>query len=226
MSTLIAEDLLLLLLDDRKGTLTGVAPIQTVLGGAVLAELALTEHVVVSEKTGVWKKAKVRPSGAPPPDDPVLREALEKVAEKERAADDLVDRLGKGLKDRLAERLAEAGILERREGKVLGLFPRTRWPEADATHERDVRRALTSALVQGLSPDARTATLIALLSAIDRPHKAVDHEGMPARAVKKRAKEIAKGDWAAKAVKDAIAASTTAVVTVTAAAGAVGSTGS
>jgi hypothetical protein len=217
MSTLIAEDLLLLLLDDRKGTLSGSPPIPAVLGGAVLAELALGEHVVVSEKTSVWKKAKVRPGPVSPPADPVLREALETVAAKERSADDLVNRLGKGLKDRLAERLVESGILEKHEGKVLGLFPRTRWPEVDAAHEQEVRRALTAVLVQGVSPDARTGTLVALLSAINRAHKAVDHEGLPAREVKKRAKEIAKGDWAAKAVKDAIDASTAAVVAVTAA---------
>ncbi len=196
--------------------------VQTVLGGAVLADLALREHVTVAEKTSVWKSAKVQASGSKsPPADPILREALSTVAEKERSASELVDRLGKGLKDRLADRLVERGILERRDAKVLGLFPRTTWPEADASHEQEVRRALTAVLVQGAEPDPRTGTLVALLSAIDRPHKAVDHDGMSAREVKKRAKEIAKGEWAAKAVKDAITASTASIVAVVAATGAV-----
>ncbi len=221
MDTLLAEDLLLLLLDADKGTWSSVAPIQTVLGGAVLADLALREYVTVGEKPSVWKSAKVHADASvSPPADPVLREALERIAEKERSADDLVDRLGKGLKERLADRLVERGMLERREAKVLGLFPRTTWPEADARHEQEVRRALTAVLVQGVEPDPRTGTLVALLSSIDRPHKAVDHEGMSSREVKKRAKEIAKGEWAAKAIKDAIAASTAAVVAVTAATGA------
>ena len=217
MDTLLAEDLLLLVLDPVKGSVGSTAPIQTLLGGAVLADLALGEHVTVTDKSGVWKKAKVHASATgSPPADPVLRDALERIAEKERSAEDLVDRLGKGLKERLGDRLVERGILERRDAKVLGLFARTRWPEANGSHERDLRGALTAVLVLGREPDARTGALIALLSAADRPHKAVDHDGISSREVKKRAKEIAKGDWAAKGVKDAITASTAAIVAVVA----------
>ena len=36
----------------------------------------------------------------------------------------------------------ERGIVERREQKVLGLFPRTLWPTVDSTHEEEVRRRL------------------------------------------------------------------------------------
>lgn len=226
MDTLLAEDLLLLLLDDVKGLPSSMAPIQTVLGGALLAELALREHVTVAEKTSVWKSAKVLPSTSlSPPADPVLRAALEQVSEKERSASDLVARLGKGLMDRLAERLLERGILERRDEKVLGLFPRTRWPAADLTHELELRRMLTSVLVQGAEPDPRLGTLIALLWSSNRVHQAVDHEGMPAREVKKRAKEVAQGEWAAKAVKDAIDASTAAVIAVVAATSAAAGSG-
>ena len=63
-----------------------------------------------------------------PPTDPVLAEALATVAEKDRTARTLVTRIGKGLDDRLAAGLAERRILERRDGKRLGLLPRTTWP--------------------------------------------------------------------------------------------------
>jgi hypothetical protein len=210
MRTLISEDLLLLLLDDENGKLTGTAYPQTVLGGAVLIELAATGAVEIEEKAGVWKAAKVA-AASPAPDDDVLRAAYDLVAEKPRTAQDLVDRLGKGLKDQLADRLVERGILERREDKVLGLFPRTRWPAADSTHEEEVRRSLTAALVQGVEPDERTGALVALLSSIDRAHKVVDHDGMSSRDVRERAKEISEGAWAAKAVRDAISAATAAI---------------
>jgi hypothetical protein len=215
METLIAEDLLLLLLDDAKGTMTTSSP-QTALGGAVLIELALTGAVEVEEKKGRWRSAKVQVTG-PPPTDELLRAAYDVVAAKERSAQDLVDRLGKGTKERLAERLVARGLLERREDKVLGLFPRTRWPAADSTHEEAVRRGLTGVLVQGLTPDERTGALVALLGAIDKAHKVVDHEGLPSKEVRKRAKEIGEGAWAAKAVRDAIAASTAAVTAAVAA---------
>jgi hypothetical protein len=218
--TLIAEDLLLLLLDDEKGTLTGSAHPQPALGGAVLAELALAGAVTVAEKKGPWRSAKVVATPGAEPEDDVLRAAYGVVAERPRGAQDLVGRLGKGLQERLAERLVARGVLERREHLVLGLVPRTRWPARDMAREEEVRRQLAAALVQGVQPDQRTAALVALLAALDRAHKVVDHEGLPRREVRRRAKEIAEGAWAAQAVRDAINASTAAVAAVAASAAA------
>ena len=151
---LIAEDLLLLLLDDEKGSLAASDKVDAALGGAVLAELALTGAVTVDERTSRWVAPKVRATEHAP-EDRVLIDAQATVAEKDRSAQDLVTKIGKGLKDDLADRLAERGILERRRDRVLGLLPRTRWPALDTTHEDAVRRALTDCLVQGL--DARRA---------------------------------------------------------------------
>ncbi len=102
MATLIAEDLLLLLLDDQKGAVVVTSYTATVLGGAVLIELAMIGAVDVEEKASVWRAAKVRARPAVVPDDEILRRAAEVVARKDRSAQDLVERLGKGLKDELA----------------------------------------------------------------------------------------------------------------------------
>ncbi|MFC4786903.1 GOLPH3/VPS74 family protein [Nocardioides sp. MAHUQ-72] len=220
MGTLIAEDLLLLLLDDEKGTLSASSYADTALGGALLTELALLGAVTVPEKTSVWRSARVLPVAAARVEDPLLAEALATVAEKQRPAQDLVVRLGKGLRGRLAARLVERGILERHDSRALGLFPRKRWPTRDAGPELRVRAALTAVLVQGARPDERTAALVALLAAIDRAHKVVDHPGVSSREVRRRAKEVAEGAWAAKAVRDAIQAAT-AAITAAIAAGAV-----
>lgn len=224
---LIAEDLLLLLLDDESGAPQS-SNLSTALGGAALVELALGRLVEVGEKGRRWSTAKVVvvPT-AQTPDDAVLAEALATVAAKERTAQDLVRRLGKGLTKTLVGRLVDQGILVRRDSRLLGIFPRKRWPAVDASHEEGVRRSLAAALVRGQEPDERTAALIALVAAVDRAHKVVDREGLSAREVKRRAKEIAEGDWAAKAVRDAVAAATAAVVVVIAAgAGAAGGSGS
>jgi hypothetical protein len=211
MATLIAEDLLLLLLDDESGKLTNATYLDAGLGGALLVELALGEHVEVVKGSGLWARAKVRPTGVAAPSDPVLAEALALIGEKERTAQDLVGRLGKKRREPLLQRLEAAGILERKDDRVLGLLPRHRWPSLDSTHEVDVRRQLGDALIRGASPQERTAALIAVLSGMDLAHKVVDLEGHPARSVKARAKGIADGDWAAKAVKDAISAAQAAV---------------
>lgn len=221
--TLIAEDLLLLLLDDESGSVTTGTDLTPVLGGAALIELALADAVAVEPKTSVWKSAKVKAETDAQLDDPLLRDALATVAAKERTAQDLVGRLGKGLKDDLLARLEQRGMLERQEDKVLGLFPRTRWPAADSSHEDDVRRQLAEVLLQGAEPDERTAGLVALLHAIGRAHKTINGQGISPGEVKKRARQISEGAWAAKAVKDAIDASTAAVVAASSA-GAVAAT--
>lgn len=222
--TLIAEDVLVLLLDDEKGTVPSSVSLQPLLGGALLIELALAEQVRVV-KNGPWRSAKVHLTDVPGPGDPVLAEAWRTVGAKPRTAQDLVNRLGRGRKAVLAERLAQRGILQRRDERRLGMFPRTRWPSADPRREEDVRRTLTAALVEGQEPDPRTAALVALLHAVGRAHKSVPHEGMSGSAVRARAKEISEGAWAAKAVKDAITAAQAAVIAASAASTAAATSG-
>jgi hypothetical protein len=218
MDTLLPEDLLLLLLDDTTGRLTHTGYLDTGIGGGLLVELALAGHVEVTKGSGLWASAKVRPVGGARPRDPLLGEALELVAAKERTATDLVGRLGRHRREQLLERLASRGVLRREQDRVLGLFPRDRWPAADIGHETDVRRRLADVLLRGVTPDERTAALVALLSAMDLAHRVLDREGLSSREVKRRAREVAEGDWAAKAVKDAIAAAQAAVAAATLAA--------
>jgi hypothetical protein len=216
MTTLIAEDLLLLLLDDDKGHLRHASYLDTAIGGALLVELALGGHVEAQEQEQRWglgPKALIRPTGSLP-GDPVLREAYRLVAEKERSAQDLVGRLGRKRRDPLLERLAERGLVRREQSKVLGLFPRTTWPEADGRHEAELRRGLAAVLLEDAAPDDRLAAVVALLSAMDLAHTVLDRQGRAARDVKASAKQVAEGDFSAKAVKDAIASAQAAMTAV------------
>lgn len=217
---LLAEDLLLLLLDDESGKLRGTGYLDAALGGALLAELALAERVEV-RKDGRWSAARVEVVGEPLPvgTDPELVAALTVAAEKPRRAQDLVGRLGKGRRDALVARLVDRGIVAEQRDRVWGLFPRTRWPAVDSSHERGVREGLDRALVHGLDPDPRTAVLVGLLAAVDEAHQVVRHDGVRAREVKRRAEELAAdGTWATAAVRDAVQAAqaaTMAAVTAT-----------
>ena len=93
---------------------------------------------------------------------------------------------------------------------MLGLFPRTRWPARDPSHEEAVRRALVVILVQGGHADARNAALIGLLLAVHRLHRTITHPDASARALRHRAKEVAQESWAAPTVRDAVAVATAA----------------
>ena len=156
-----------------------------------------------------------------PTDDPELDAALGKLAENEgRKVKDLLSeystkkrRLSHGVRERLLDRLAASGALVRTEGTILGFIPRTTWPAGDPAGEDDVRQRLRAALVDGTTPTERTVTLIALLQVTGLLTKVVSAENK--RALKAKAKELTSGDWAAKAVQDAIqeaAAATTAAI--------------
>ena len=53
---LIAEDLLLLLLDEESGKVAGSDTAEVALGGAVLAELAILGAVTVEERTSAGRR--------------------------------------------------------------------------------------------------------------------------------------------------------------------------
>ena len=223
---LLAEDLLLLLLDDEKGTTPSLwVDIRVPLGAAVLAELALDGAVEPEAPASRWRSTTIGSTGRSDGDE-VLAAALAIVAEKPRTAVDLAKRIGDGQKQRLADRLAAAGLVERQDDRVLGLFPRTRWPATSASHEAAVRDEIGRVLLQGAAPGPRVAALIGLLAALDRIPATLGVRGDEARAAKRRAKELSRQDWASKAVRDAVEAAVTAVVTTSVVSGTVATTSS
>ncbi|MDR8407903.1 GPP34 family phosphoprotein [Nonomuraea sp. 3-1Str] len=196
MTVTIAEELLLLAYSEDEGKqLVGSAQLDPALSGALLAELAVNGRIELSDKTVTVKDP--TPLG-----DEELDAALARIAAegKERKPVWWVQRLMAGKpRPRLLTRLAETGVLTEQRGKVLGIFPTTRWPEADGSVEANVRERVASAL-GGADPDPRTAVLIALLHAAK-----IDRKAFPG-ASKERVKEIAEGAWTADAVAKTIAA--------------------
>ena len=91
---LIVEDLLLLLLDDKTGTIAGEGTLMYTLGGAVLVELALGGHVEADEKPTLIHGERIDAVEGKPPTDPLLLAAYEKVAEKPRGVQTLLITIG------------------------------------------------------------------------------------------------------------------------------------
>ena len=226
---LIAEDLLLLVTDDGTGKLVASGSLVDIaLGGALLVELTLTERVDVAgpDERVAQDRLVVRDAGRT--GDEVLDEALATVTSKEgKKPQTVVSALGKGIRARLYERLAENGVLRAEGGHVLGIFPTHRWPTKDAGHEAAVRAALETALRIGAASDARTGALVALLSALKAVHEVVDPEavGLSRRELDTSAARIAEGDWAATAVRSAIDSMMAAIIAATTSAVVAGSRG-
>ncbi|MDI9897548.1 MULTISPECIES: GOLPH3/VPS74 family protein [Nocardiaceae] len=210
--TLIAEDLLLLLLDDESGKpLADSTKLPRVLAGALVVELAMSGSLRITGLDEQVKKDHVVVSGEPPTES-VLRRVFDLVATTSRPMkpQKVIEKSQKNLAKELAARLVSQGFVTEKQDKVLGLFPTTTWPARDTSREKVLRDALRSALVDGTTPEPHSAALISLISAVDLTHKVITDADK--KLLKKRAKEIAEGEWAGEAVRKAVSDVNTAVM--------------
>jgi golgi phosphoprotein 3 len=208
---LLAEELLLIALDDEKGTTSSCVSLDPGLAGALLLDL-LAEAALVEAGDTLDAGASADPS------HPLLADALTAIrAEDEpKKPKHWIDRLPKAvkpIKGRVADGLVARGVLDEQRHKTLGLFPSTRYPEADPAPERELRDRLDAVLLHGTEPDAHTAQLVALVHALGLVDALVPKDQRkPARA---RAKAVAESSAVGQAVKRAIDDIAAAVVMVT-----------
>jgi len=205
---LLAEDLLLLVTDDASGRLSAPADrVAAGLGGANLVELTLRNKVGLTGEQDPGRPGRIIVRDPSPPGEAILDAALETVTRYQGKRPSTVIRpLSRNLRRTLYERLAGSGVVRAEKSRILGVFPVRRWPAQDGSHEAEVRRLMTQALVQQVAPDTRTAALIALVHAIGCVDKIVDpgQHGLSKRELRARAKKIAEGNWASEAVRKAI----------------------
>lgn len=155
---LVAEDVMLLVLHQEIGPAAPAATVLHALGGALLVDLALLDRV------GTAGSAVVALGHGPLP-DVLLRSAQDIVARRPRPARSLVPELGAELWAPVTARLVERGRIRRERRRPLGLHPVTTRAVADARHEAALRAHLRTVIESGRLPDARTAAVLALLSA-------------------------------------------------------------
>ena len=215
---LLAEDLLLLVTDDATGRLSvSGEPVDAGLGGANLAELTLRGKVDVSGDQDPGRRGRIIVRDPSPPGDEVPDAALQTLVKRQgRKPSAVIRLLGKNLRPVLYQRLVASGVLRAGQGRALGIFPTRTWPAQDPSHEAEVRQLVTQALIHSAAPDERTAALIALLHALKCEHKVVDPRAcqLSRRQLRKRAAEIAQGNWTSEAVRKAIDEEIAAGVTV------------
>ncbi|MEO6880215.1 MAG: GPP34 family phosphoprotein [Mycobacteriaceae bacterium] len=192
----LAEQLTLVAVDDTSGAVRG-DNLDLGLSGALLVQLALAGRIDVVDSSVVVTDP--TPTGDPLPDEALARIG----ADKPRKPDYWVSHLQKGVRQQVLDRLVDAGVLERHDSKVLGLFPRHRYPERNAGPETAVRARLDDAVLHGQAPDETTSALVGLLHAVGL--RAAAFPGAERKPTEARMKLIAEGSWASKAVRDAVA---------------------
>lgn len=201
------EEIMLLSLKDKEGTLQSAGHYSYAIGGAVLAELLLEGRIRVDRP----KKNKkiVDPLDPRPLGDPLLDECLERIRTAKRRASlqTWVSRFAgtKKLKHRVAGQLCRRGVLRAEEDKVLLFFTRKIYPEVDPEPERRILQRMREAILgESRSVDPRTAVLIALAHGSGLLKVTFGKQLVKER--KERIERIVSGDLVGEATKAAIEA--------------------
>jgi hypothetical protein len=211
---------LLLLVDDVSGKLgVNTSSLDLALAGGVLLDLATLGRVDVAGPDEEVKEGRLVVRDGQPTGDDVLDDAMRRIGEmRAKKPEGVLPKLAKGLRQALLARLVGRGILRAEEGRVLGIFPTHRWPAVDSGHEREVRAGLQDVLVVGRTPIPREAALVSLLHAIGQVPKVLGDVGVPAKELRRRAKDVSEGGFADEAVRRAVAAVNAATTAAVAAA--------
>lgn len=203
---LVVEDTLLLITATSrpKGTYLGL-----IAAAGLLTDLALAGNVRVTERGESTRHDRVVlvPDAARPTDD-LLSQALVTLSAKEQwRGPALLEKLAKGLPDRVYQRLVRAELVTRVEHRVLGIFPAQRWEVIDSRRAEELLSRLDQVFTVGTTPDLRLACLGALLHAGRRLQPALDRAGkVDRRRPREIGKQLVKQHWPARALHKAIEA--------------------
>lgn len=167
MSITIAEEILLLLLDEEKGTLPPVPQLTLhfVLAGAVLMELAIENRIDCHIET-------LEIIEEEPLNDPILDKYLQRICSEPEhkevkfwinaIADD-----GAAIVDEGFKRLVERGILGMSEMRFLWVMKTRSYPTIDGSVEREVKLRVMNILYSDEIPDQRDVVIFCLMDACD-----------------------------------------------------------
>ena len=205
----MAEELLLLGLHDDKGTVLAAASLGLPYGlaGAMIIDLVQAGLVRID-----GKDLAASPRGSAR--DEILDEVLEAVrsSPKVRSLGHWVGHFGRSgkFKKKFLARLAGKGIVAHEEGRFLGIFPTSRYPQLDPRPEAAVRERLRAGILGVPAPGEREGALISLVHACDLI--GLLFEKGERREAKAKAKEISRRQPVGGAVARAVEAVRAAVV--------------
>lgn len=206
------EEIMLLALRDKEGTVFSGTMYNFAIGGAVLAELLMEKRIDVET---VKKKTFARVLSPAPVGDPLIDECLSKIAAAKKPAQlsDWVAKFAqtKNLKHRVAEQLVRRQILRIDEDKILGIFSRKVYPEVDPNPERDLTERLREAIFGERGEiEPRTVVLLSLAASADLLKHVFDKKDLKSR--KARIQQVVNGELTGQATEAAIQAMQAAVM--------------
>jgi golgi phosphoprotein 3 len=207
----IYEEILLLALRDKQGTIFYDVHYPQALAAALLAELLLIKKVELELK---GKRKFVKLADTTPTGDLLLDECLHKISKSKRLAriENWVMRFANipRLKHKAAQSLCKKGILKMEAQIVLLLFKHKKYPEIDPRPEKQLIEKLRKAIFsKNKTIEPETVILIAICERTGILKHLFDKKKL--REKKKWIKEIISGNLIGNATKDAVEAMQAAI---------------
>lgn len=204
------EAIMLLALCEEKGTMNGMY-VEYATAGAIAAELLMLGRIKADENN----KNKVAVLDDSLTGDALLDEALTMIAEakRPRKLKDWVQKLGgiKNLKHKVAQVLADDGIVSHEREKVLWLFERQVYPEVNPQPEQELRQAMRDAVLSDSEDiEPKIAIAVALANSAKLLPQVFSKQELKDR--KQRIKQLENGELVSKAAKEAVQAIEAAVM--------------
>ncbi|MFC9342210.1 GPP34 family phosphoprotein [Streptomyces sp. NPDC057020] len=212
MAVTLAEEIMLLSLDDVSGVAKERQTAAWAVSGGILLDLVLAGRLSVDE-------GRLTVTDPTPTEVPLLDERLRQIGAwcvKKGKAPKVTEWLTKDQAKAVkatVESLRERGLVREERQRVMGLFPVARYPEADGSVERELRARLRTVLTTGPTHSARTTGLLALVHGA-RLHR-LAFPDLPRKEVAARLEELTAGEWAAESVRRAIRDMQAAMLVVT-----------
>ena len=157
-----AEQIVLLLADADSGRFARVPDwtLRCALAGAVLMDLAMENRIDTDPE-------RLFLIDSSPVGDDLLDPTLAEITQASEARDTRywvrqTAAQARRIRARVLERLVDRGILHRREGRFLWVFPAQRYPTVDPAADRDVKRRIMAVLFSDDIPDPRDAAVVGL----------------------------------------------------------------
>ncbi len=211
MELRLAEELLLLALDDEKGSIVSAASlaIDYGLAGALLLEMAEKGQITLD-----GKYLKILNPGKT--GDQLTDFALDILTSKKKDKDIeyWTSQLGwhfKPKREYLLESLINKGILKKVEGKVLWVFTTKKYPMQYDRPENEIRGRIRGIVLEGKPADTRSLMLINLMEACSLA-KEVFKDKQEQKLAEKKIKQLAKGDASSQLVNEAVQGIQTAIM--------------
>lgn len=163
----LAEELLLIALDDETGRLIGsgaaASTLDRALAAALLMELTLASRLDSdTEKLFVLS---TQPLGSPLLDEVLAQIAAAPQTQRSSVWVQQISVRGPEMRERLITQLVERGILQRAEQRLLWMFSRRAYPPTSGREEQEVRTRIIGLLNGQDIPEPRDALLIGLIEA-------------------------------------------------------------